>query len=109
YVLHATGGSSRFLDENNIPNILVYWPDEDKQPNSLELLREKKIDLVINIPKNLSKAELHRDYIIRRSAIDFNIPLLTNARLARAFVEAFCNKKQDDISILSWDEFKLNN
>ncbi|HOS84651.1 MAG TPA: carbamoyl-phosphate synthase (glutamine-hydrolyzing) large subunit [Bacteroidales bacterium] len=108
YILHATGGSSRFLDENNIPNILVYWPDEDKQPNSLELLREKKIDLVINIPKNLSKAELHRDYIIRRSSIDFNIPLLTNARLARAFVEAFCNKKQDDISILSWDEFKLN-
>jgi carbamoyl-phosphate synthase large subunit len=108
YTLHATGGSSRFLDDNNVPNILVYWPDEDKQPNSLELLKQRKIDLVINIPKNLSKAELHRDYIIRRSSIDFNIPLLTNTRLARAFVEAFCAKKQDDISILSWDEFKLN-
>ena len=108
YTLHATGGSSRFLDDNNVPNILVYWPDEDKQPNSLELLKQRKIDLVINIPKNLSKAELHRDYIIRRSSIDFNIPLLTNTRLARAFVEAFCAKKQDDISILSWAEFKLN-
>lgn len=108
YNIYATGGSSRFLDENAIPNTLVYWPDEDKTPNSLELLRNKTIDLVINIPKNLSKDELHRDYIIRRSAIDFNIPLLTNARLARAFVESFCAKSQDDISILSWDEFKIN-
>ncbi|HPY82798.1 MAG TPA: hypothetical protein PLU45_05515, partial [Bacteroidales bacterium] len=75
--------------------------------NSLEYLREKKIDLVINIPKNLSKAELDRDYTIRRSAIDFNIPLLTNARLTKAFVQAFCNKKLEDITILSWDEFKI--
>ncbi|MFW5851947.1 MAG: hypothetical protein ACOCWB_06975, partial [Bacteroidota bacterium] len=75
--------------------------------NSLDYLKEKKIDLVINIPKNLSKAELDRDYTIRRSAIDFNIPLLTNARLAKAFVEAFCMRKQEDISILSWKEFKI--
>lgn len=107
FTIYATGGSSRFLDENNVENTLIYWPDEDKQPNSLEYLREKKIDLVINIPKDLSKAELARDYTIRRSAIDFNIPLLTNARLAKAFVESFCNKKIEDISILSWDEFKI--
>ncbi len=107
FTIYATGGSSRFLDENNVENTYIYWPDEDMQPNSLEYLREKKIDLVINIPKNLSKAELDRDYTIRRSAIDFNIPLLTNARLTKAFVQAFCNKKLEDISILSWDEFKI--
>jgi len=108
YSIFATGGSSRFLDENNVPNTLLYWPDEDKQPNSMDYLKEKKIDLVINIPKNLSKDELERDYKIRRSSIDFNIPLLTNSRLAKAFVDSFCARKQEDISILSWDEFKLN-
>ncbi|MFO7868578.1 MAG: carbamoyl-phosphate synthase (glutamine-hydrolyzing) large subunit [Bacteroidales bacterium] len=107
YKIYATGGTSKFLDENKIENTYIYWPDEDKEPNSLEYLKEKKIDLVINIPKNLSKAELDRDYTIRRSAVDFNIPLLTNARLAKAFVEAFCMRKQEDISILSWKEYKI--
>ena len=108
FTLFATGGSSKFLDDNNVPNTEVFWPDENREPNSLEMLRQRKIDLVINIPKNLSKGELQRDYTIRRSAIDFNIPLVTNTRLAKAFIEAFCSKKEDDISILSWDEFKLN-
>ncbi len=108
YELFATSGTSKFLEENGIENTFLYWPDEDMQPNSLEYLKEKKIDLVINIPKNLSEKELDRDYTIRRSAIDFNIPLLTNSRLAKAFVEAICYKKKEDISILSWDEFKLN-
>jgi carbamoyl-phosphate synthase large subunit len=85
---------------------MLHWPDENKKPNTLEFLREKKIDLVVNIPKDLSKDELNNDYLIRRTAIDFNIPLITNARLANAFIQAFCRKGIEGIEIKSWDEYE---
>ncbi|MFW5754501.1 MAG: carbamoyl-phosphate synthase (glutamine-hydrolyzing) large subunit, partial [Marinilabiliaceae bacterium] len=107
YNIFATGGTHKFFSENNIPSTLVYWPDEpDKHPNTLEYIREKKIDLVVNIPKNLSKGELRNGYQIRRNAIDFNIPLITNARLASAFIYAFCKMELSDISIKSWNEYR---
>ena len=84
---------------------MAYWPSENKSPNTIELLQEKKIDMVVNIPKNLSVSELKNGYMIRRTSIDFNIPLITNTRLARAYIEAFCNMDVDDIEIKSWDEF----
>lgn len=105
FKIYATGGSQKYLEENGVEAELLYWPDEDKQPNTLTYLREKKIDLVINIPKNLSKAELDNDYTIRRGAVDFNIPLLTNTRLATAFINAICRKKLEDITIKSWCEY----
>lgn len=105
YKLYATGGTNKFLTQNNIPSTLLYWPDSDKKPNTLDYIKSHKIDLVINIPKNLSKNELDNDYTIRRSAIDFNIPLLTNVRLARAFITSFCTKDIDDLQIKSWDEY----
>ena len=98
-------GTYKFLKENNVVSQLLYWPDENQNPNSIEYIKNKKIDLVINIPKNLSKSELDNDYEIRRSAIDFNIPLITNSRLAQAFITAFCKKDLKDISIKSWDEY----
>ena len=103
--LFATGGSQKFLVSNGVPATLVYWPSEKKSPNTIELLQQKKIDMVVNIPKNLSPSELKNGYMIRRTSIDFNIPLITNARLARAFIEAFCNMSVDDIEIKSWEEF----
>jgi carbamoyl-phosphate synthase large subunit len=103
--LFATLGTAAFLKENGIESTVLHWPDEAAQPNTLEYLRNKKIDLVINIPKNLSRAELENDYTIRRSAIDFNIPLITNARLASAFILAFCKLGMEDIKIKSWDEY----
>ncbi len=103
--LFATAGSQRFLEENGVPATLVYWPSENKSPNTIELLQEKKIDMVVNIPKNLSASELKNGYMIRRSSVDFNIPLITNTRLARAFIQAFCAMDVDDIEIKSWDEF----
>ncbi len=103
--LFATGGSQKFLVNNGIPAKLVHWPSENKSPNTIELLQEKKIDMVVNIPKNLSPSELKNGYMIRRTSIDFNIPLITNTRLARAFIEAFCSMNVDDIEIKSWDEF----
>ncbi len=107
YNLFATAGTHKFFAENGIESTLLHWPDEpDKQPNTMEYLREKKIDLVVNIPKNLSKDELRNGYQIRRNSIDFNIPLITNARLASAFIYAFCKMKIEDISIKSWDEYK---
>jgi len=107
YNIFATGGTHKFFSENNISSTLVYWPDEpDKHPNTLEYIREKKIDLVVNIPKNLSKGELRNGYQIRRNAIDFNIPLITNARLASAFIYAFCKMELSDISIKSWNEYR---
>ncbi len=106
YNLFATAGSAQFLKDNGIMATVLHWPDEDAQPNTLDYLREKKIDLVINIPKNLSKSELANDYTIRRSAIDFNIPLITNARLASAFVYAICTYTMDDLKIKSWDEYR---
>ncbi|MCP5064659.1 MAG: carbamoyl-phosphate synthase (glutamine-hydrolyzing) large subunit [Ignavibacteriae bacterium] len=105
YKLYATSGTHKFLKENNIKSKLLYWPDSKKTPNTLDYLRKKKIDLVINIPKNLSKNELDNDYTIRRSAIDFNIPLITNTRLASEFISAFCKKHVNELSIKSWDEY----
>lgn len=106
YNLFATGGTRRFLKENGIPSTLVYWPSETGDPQAMEMLRHKKIDMVVNIPKNLTPGELDNGYKIRRAAIDFNIPLITNARLASAFITAFCTISIDDIQIKSWDEYK---
>jgi len=105
YNLFSTGGTHKFLNDNNIESQLLHWPDENKTPNTVEYLRKRKIDLVINIPKNLTKNELDNDYKIRRNAIDFNIPLITNSRLAQAFITGFCTKDIEDISIKSWDEY----
>ena len=107
YNLFATGGTHRFLRENGIPSTLVYWPSEEgKEPQALAMLHEKKIDMVVNIPRDLSAGELDNGYKIRRAAIDLNIPLITNARLASAFIEAFCTLSMDDIQIRSWQEYK---
>ena len=107
YNLFATGGTHQFLTDNGIPAVKVYWPSEsDHEPQALEMLHNKQIDLVVNIPKNLTQKELDNGYKIRRAAIDFNIPLITNARLASAFIEAFCSLNIDDIQIKSWDEYK---
>jgi carbamoyl-phosphate synthase large subunit len=106
YTIYATGGTHRFLADNGVPSIQVHWPDEDKHPNALDLLKEKQIDLVINIPKNLTQGELRNDYTIRRSAIDYNIPLITNARLAAAFINSFIKYSIDDIKIKSWKEYE---
>ncbi|MDR1680741.1 MAG: carbamoyl-phosphate synthase (glutamine-hydrolyzing) large subunit [Prevotellaceae bacterium] len=105
YCLYATTGTQRYLEENGIPTLLAHWPDEDGQPQALELLRTKQIDFVVNIPKNLSPRELTKGYQVRRTAIDFNIPLITNARLATAFINAFCQLSENDIPIKRWDEF----
>ncbi len=106
FSLFATTGTHKFFEENGVETTLLHWPDEDLKPNTLDYIKEKKIDLVINIPKNLTKAELSNGYIIRRSAIDYNIPLISNARLASAFIFAFCKMDISDISIKSWDEYK---
>ena len=106
YNLFATGGTHRFLAENNIPSTLVYWPSEAGKPQALDMLHERKIDMVVNIPRDLSACELDNGYKIRRAAIDLNIPLITNARLASAFIKAFCTMNMDDIHIKSWQEYK---
>lgn len=106
YQIYATRGSHRFLKENDIESIAVQWPDEEGEMNAHDMLMRKAFDLVINIPKNTTKRELKNDYIIRRATIDYNIPLLTNARLASAFITAFCTMTVDDIRIKSWDEYK---
>ena len=107
YNLYATGGTHRFLEENGVPSTLVYWPSEEgKEPQALRMLHEKKIDMVVNIPRDLSAGELTNGYKIRRAAIDLNIPLITNARLASAFIHAFCTLTMDDIKIKSWQEYK---
>ena len=106
YALYATGGTSRYLEENGIPNTLVHWPSEQNQhPQALDLLHNHVIDMVVNVPKNLSVGELTNGYTIRRAAIDLNIPLITNSRLASAFINAFCTKRLDDIEIKAWSEF----
>ena len=106
YSLYATGGTHKYLNDNGIPAIRVYWPSEsDKEPQALEMLHKKQIDMVVNIPKNLSSAELTNGYKIRRAAIDLNVPLLTNARLASAFIDAFCDMTVDEIEIKSWGEY----
>jgi carbamoyl-phosphate synthase large subunit len=105
YSLFATKGTAQFLEMNGIPATALHWPDEDAKPNVLDYLRNKTIDLVINIPKDLSKEELANDYTIRRSAIDYNIPLITNARLASAFIYSFCMLSPEDLEIKAWDEY----
>ncbi len=106
YVIYATSGSHKFLGENNVPSILVYQPNEEMQPNALDLIRNKQVELVINIPKNLTPGELTNGYKIRRTSIDFNIPLITNSRLASAFIHAFCEMDVDSIPVKSWDEYR---
>ena len=106
YKIFATGGTHSFLNDNGIPAIRCYWPSQpDMQPQALQLLHDKAVDLVVNIPKNLTSAELSNGYKIRRAAIDLNIPLLTNARLASTFIRAFSTMPLDDIEIKSWDEY----
>ena len=105
YHLYATGGTSRYLTDNGIENTLVYWPSEEGHPQALDMLRRKEIDMVVNVPKNLSTGELTNGYKIRRAAIDLNIPLITNARLASAFIYAFCTMSLDDLDIKSWQEY----
>ena len=107
YKLFATGGTSKFLTENGVENTRVYWPSEpDMQPQALDMLHRKEIDMVVNIPKNLTAGELDNGYKIRRAAIDLNIPLITNARLASAFINAFCTMTPNDLAIKSWEEYK---
>jgi carbamoyl-phosphate synthase large subunit len=107
YKLFGTEGTARFFRDNNIECTTLYWPDEeDKKPNSIDYIKEKKIDLVINIPKDHTRRELSNGYRIRRNAIDFNIPLITNARVASAFIYAFCKYNIEDLSIKSWNEYK---
>ncbi len=104
--LYATRGTCEFLVNAGIEAEVAYWPDENKSPNTIELIRSREVDLVVNIPKDLSATELNNDYSIRRNAVDFNVPLLTNARLASAFILAFCRMSEDDLKIKSWDEYK---
>ena len=105
YELYATGGSFRYLIENGVPCTQVYWPSEELQPQALDMIRNKQIDMVVNIPKNLTSGELTNGYKIRRAAIDFNVPLLTNDRLASAFIHAFTSMSLDDLAIKAWDEY----
>ena len=107
YKIFATGGSSNFLTENGVENTRVYWPSEpERQPQALDMLHRKEIDMVVNIPKNLTAGELDNGYKIRRAAIDLNIPLITNARLASAFINAICTMTPDDLAIKSWADYK---
>ncbi|SFO84538.1 carbamoyl-phosphate synthase (glutamine-hydrolyzing) large subunit [Prevotella sp. tf2-5] len=106
YELYATGGTSKYLEDNGIRNTLVHWPSEsNQQPQALDLLHDHKIDMVVNIPKNLTTHELTNGYKIRRAAIDLNVPLITNSRLASAFINAFCTIQLDEIDIKSWNEY----
>ncbi len=107
YKIYATSGTHQYLSENGIPAVRVFWPSQpDMQPQALELLHNKEIDMVVNLPKNLSPTELSNGYKIRRAAIDLNVPLLTNARLASAFIEAFTSMSLDDIQIKPWNDYK---
>ena len=108
YTIYATAGTATFLNAHGIPTTPVFWPDErpNAENNVMKMIAEHKFDLIVNIPKNHSKRELTNGYRIRRGAIDHNIPLMTNARLAKAFIEAFCQMDQEDIQIKSWQEYK---
>lgn len=107
YKIYATGGTHAYLNDNGIPAVRVYWPSQaDMQPQAIDLLHEHKVDMVVNIPKNFTDMELSNGYKIRRAAIDLNIPLITNARLASAFINAFCTMMPDDLAIKSWAEYK---
>jgi len=105
YRFYATRGTADFMKENNIDAEVLYWPLEEKEPNTLTYISEGKIDLVINIPKNIEKVELDNDYLIRRKAVDFNVPLITNLQLAKRFVEAISRTAPEDLKIKSWDEY----
>ena len=108
YTIYATAGTAKFLNENNVKATAVGWPDEDHKdiPNVMQMIADHKFDLIVNIPKNHTKRELTNGYRIRRGAIDHNIPLFTNARLASAFIEAFCTMSQDQLQIKSWQEYE---
>ena len=107
YEIFATGGTSKYLSDNGISNTLVHWPsDPGLKPQALTLLHEHKIDMVVNIPKDLTTHELTNGYKIRRAAIDLNVPLITNSRLASAFIRAFCTVGVDGIGIKSWSEYR---
>ena len=108
YTIYATAGTAKFLNENNVKATAVGWPDEDHKdlPNVMQMIADHKFDLIVNIPKNYTKRELTNGYRIRRGAIDHNIPLITNARLASAFIEAFCTLSQDQLQIKSWQEYE---
>jgi carbamoyl-phosphate synthase large subunit len=103
--IYATKGTAEFLEKNSIPSTILNWPDNKKQPNVIDYLKNGKIDFVVNIPKNLSEDELNNDYEIRRSSIDLNIPIITNARLASAFIMAFTSRKFEDLSIKSFGAY----
>jgi carbamoyl-phosphate synthase large subunit len=104
--LYATRGTWQFLRNAGVEANVAYWPDENESPNTIELIRTREVDLVVNIPKNLTDNELNNDYSIRRSAVDYNVPLITNSRLASAFILAFCRMKEENLAIKSWDEYK---
>jgi len=108
YQIYATAGTAAFLNAHGVETTPVYWPDEKPgaENNVMKMIADHKFDLIVNIPKNHSKRELTNGYRIRRGAIDHNIPLITNARLASAFIEAFCELKLNDIQIKSWQEYK---
>ena len=106
YTLYATGGTRRYLTGNGVENNLVYWPSEEGTPQALTMLHNREIDMVVNIPKDLTVSELSNGYKIRRAAVDLNIPLITNSRLASAFIQAFCHIDMDDLPIKSWSEYK---
>ena len=105
YKLYATRGTQQFLNNASIEAEVAFWPDENDNPNTVELIKKRVVDLVINIPKDLSATELNNDYQIRRSAVDYNIPLITNARLASAFIHAFCTVPESEMEIKAWDEY----
>ena len=105
YAIFATEGTSKFLSENGVESTIVSWPDENGANKVMEMIANHTFDLIINVPKNHSKRELTNGYRIRRGAIDHNIPLLTNVRLAKAFIDAFCSMKLEDIKIKSWQEY----
>lgn len=108
YTVYASAGTAKYLNENGAKATAVAWPDEQNSdmPNVMEMIADHKFDLIVNIPKNHSKRELTNGYKIRRGAIDHNIPLITNARLASAFIESFCAMTQEDIQIKSWQDYE---
>jgi carbamoyl-phosphate synthase large subunit len=109
YKFYATRGTANFMKEHGIDAKILHWPDEKEEPNILSYLMNKKIDLVINIPKNAETKELDNDYTIRRKAVDFDIPLITNITFAKRFVEALRDVKPEDLIADSWDEYKIQN
>ena len=105
YNIYATSGTAKFFHDNHIPATTVSWPDEEADNNVMDMIANHQFDLIINVPKNHSKRELTNGYRIRRGAIDHNIPLMTNVRLAKAFIEAFCTMKGESIKVKSWQEY----